>query len=113
MASEADFYIKEGDTSPNIRAQLLDDDGSPAQVTQSSQVKFKMKPVGGQSFKIDDTGTITDVDNAYVRYAWVGSDTDTAGYYNAVFEVDYNGDGNYDETFPNSQYIVVRIDEAL
>lgn len=113
MASGADFYIKEGDTSPNIRVQLLDDDGTPAAVTQSSQVKFTMTPVGEDSSTIDASGTITDTDNAYARYAWVGSDTDTSGYYNAVFKVDYNGDGNYDETFPNSQYIVVRVDEAL
>lgn len=113
MANEADFYIKEGDTSPNIRVQLLDDDGTPAQLTQSSQVNFKMKAVGGQSFKIDSAATVTDVGNAHVRYAWTGGDTDSTGYYNAVFEVDYNGDGNYDETFPNNQYIVVKIDEPL
>jgi len=112
MASEADFYIKEGDTSPEIQAQLLEDDGSPVDLTGDA-VSFKMKEVGGDTLKVDGSATIDNESEGRVSYSWVSADTDTAGYYNAVFAVDYGSTGSDDETFPNSQYIVVRVDEGL
>lgn len=112
MASEADFYIKEGDTSPEIQAQLLEDDGSPVDLTGSA-VSFKMKEVGGDSLAVDASATIDDESEGRVSYSWSSGDTDAAGYYNAVFAVDYGSTGSDDETFPNSQYIVVRVDEGL
>lgn len=112
MANEADFYIKEGDTSPAIRVQLLEDDGSVVDLS-SDTVTFKMAEVGSDTLKVDATATIDTASEGKVSYSWSGSDTDTAGYYNAVFEVDEGGTGTVDETFPNSQYIVVRVDEAL
>lgn len=112
MASEADFYIKQGDTSPPIRAILVDDDETAKDLT-GDDVKFMMEPVGGDTKTIDASATIDDESTGKVSYSWDSADTDTAGYYNAVFRVDYGSTGTFDETFPNSQYIVVRVDEAL
>jgi hypothetical protein len=112
MASEADFYIKQDDTSEPLRAQLLDSDGNPKDLT-GDDVKFKMKPVGGDTFTVDASATIDSASDGEVSYSWSDGDTETAGYYNAVFRVDYDSTGTFDETFPNSQYIVVRVDEAL
>lgn len=112
MSSEADFYIKQGDTSPSIQAQLLDDTGQPVDLTGAS-VSFIMKSVGGDTTVVDGGATIDSASDGEVSYAWGGTDTETAGYYNAVFRVDYNSSGTDDETFPNTQYIVVKVDESL
>jgi len=112
MASEADFYIKEGDTSEPLQAQLLDSLGDAKDLT-GDDVKFQMKEVGGDTMKVDASATIDDASTGKVSYSWNSSDTDSAGYYNAIFRVDYGTTGTFDESFPNSQYIVVRVDEGL
>jgi len=112
MASEADFYIKQGDISEPLRVQLLDSAGDPKDLT-GDDVKFQMKPVGGDTVTVDTTATVDSASDGMVSYSWSSGDTDTSGYYNAVFRVDYGSTGTFGETFPNSQYIVVRVDEGL
>lgn len=112
MASEADFYIKQDDTAEPLRAQLLDSAGDPKDLT-GDDVKFMMEEVGGDTKKVDASATADNASTGEVSYSWSASDTDTAGYYNGVFRVDYGSTGTFDETFPNSQYIVVRVDEGL
>lgn len=112
MANEADFYIKEGDLSPSLRAQLQQDDGTPVDLSDSA-VKFQMKEVGADTIAVDAAATIDTASDGEVSYNWSSGDTDSAGYYNAVFAVDYGSTGDYTETFPNDQYIVVKIDEPL
>lgn len=98
MASEADFYIKEGDTSPPILAQLLNDDGSPVDLTDAL-VNVKLEEVGGDSYTVDASGIIGEPSNGKARYEWSDGDTSTAGYYNTVFEVQYDAVTNVaDET---------------
>lgn len=112
MANEADFYIKEGDLSPPLRVELLEDDGTPVNLTGSA-VKFQMKPVGGDTMTVDAAATIDSASDGHVSYNWSDGDTDETAYYNAVFAVDYGTTGDYTETFPNDQYIVVKVDEPL
>lgn len=112
MSNETDFFIKEGDTSPPIRARLLEDDGTPVPL-DGAVVHFKMKPVGGDTLTVDSTATIDTASDGDVSYGWSSGDTDDPGYYNAVFAVDYDGGGEIDETFPNEQYVTVKIDEGI
>lgn len=90
MANEADFYIKEGDTSPPIRVQLLEDDGATPSL-DTALVRYRAKEVGADSVSTDSRAIVEDTDKAHVRYEWESSDTESAGYYNAVFAVDYDG----------------------
>jgi hypothetical protein len=89
MASEADFYIKEGDTSPPIRVQLLEDDGSSVNLTDAL-VNVKLEEVGGDSYLVNSPGIISAPSDGMARYEWADGDTSAAGYYNAVFEVEYD-----------------------
>lgn len=113
---EADFFLKQGNTSPAIEAQLLDNDEEPIDLNGAT-VKFAMRLAGGSSNTVDDFATISNPDDGIVQYPWSDGDTDEVGTYNAEFEVDYSGgtgvnfDG--DEDFPNEGYITIRIDETL
>lgn len=90
MASEADFYIKEGDTSPPLRAQLREDDGTPVDCT-GALVRFRMTAVGGDTLITDARATITSPTDGHIRYDWQSDDTDETAYYNGVVVVDYDG----------------------
>lgn len=113
---EADFFLKEGNTSPAIEAQLLDNDENPVDLNGAT-VRFVMRKTGSGTNKVDSSATISDPDNGIVQYGWSDGDTDEVGTYNAEWEVDYSGGtgSNFDadEDFPNEGYITVRIDESL
>jgi len=98
------FYIKQGDTSPAIQYAL-----SPASVIlTAATVVFNMRAVGGTVKISREAATITTATGTpTVQYNWTADDTDTAGLFQAEFEVTYS-DGTI-ETFPNASYIQVNI----
>jgi|AntDeeMinimDraft_5_1070356.scaffolds.fasta_scaffold02199_11 hypothetical protein len=103
----AEFYIKAGDTLPNIRGELLDDDGNPADVSGST-ITFNLEKRNGANVLTESASTVNGGQDGVVEYDWTPGDTDTPGAYRAEFVVDYgNGDK---ETFPNRDYIDVFID---
>jgi hypothetical protein len=100
------FYIKQNDTSPAMLATLQDAQGSGVDITGAS-VRFHMRPIGSAHVTVDAAATIVDAESGDVRYDWQADDTDTAGSYQAEFEVTY-ADASI-ETFPNNDYIRVDI----
>lgn len=130
MSNEADFYINKGDTSDPLEVTLRDDQNNTVDLSNAS-VKFQMAQVGASSLKVDsneaadglssatdgDGVDIDDATNGDVTYHWDASDTDTAGYFNAYFLVDYSGGTgngfNADQTFPNENYLVIKVDDDL
>jgi hypothetical protein len=123
--NEVDFYIAVDDTSDPLEVRLKSDDGSIIDLTGAS-VSFKMKQVGSDTTKVDadpiaeGSGSTTgivfdDASNGDVTYAWQSGDTDTAGYYNARFYVDYDGDTgsdfDADQSFPNVDYLTIKVDD--
>lgn len=104
------FHIKKGDTQPAIKHQLQDDTGTAVDISGGS-VRFHLKKVGASSLKVDAAATIDDGANGKVSYSWSSGDTDTAGSYEAEWEVTYSGGGI--ETFPNDEDIPVKIEEDL
>lgn len=99
------FYVKQNDTSPAMLATLQDAEGNAVNLTGAT-VRFHMRSVGGNPV-VDAAATIVTPLSGIVRYNWVAADTDTAGTYQAEFEVTY-ADASI-ETFPNDGYIVVQI----
>ena len=98
------FYLKRGDTSPSLIYAL-----DPATVDLTgATVRFNMRLKSGAT-KITRAAAVivTAVGTPTVRYNWQAADTDTAGFYEAEFEVTYAGGAV--ETFPNSDYIPVNI----
>lgn len=102
--------IKQNDTSPSIQTQFLDGDGLPVDITGNLGVSFHMRDAAG-TVKIDTAATVVTAASGIVRYDWLAADTDTAGTFQAEFEVTYS-DGKI-ETFPNASYIEVVITDDI
>lgn len=99
------FRIKQNDTSPELEAALSDATGTAINLNGAS-VRFHMRRAGGPVV-VDAAATIVTAAAGLVRYVWTAGNTNTAGSYQAEFEVTY-GDGSI-ETFPNSSNIQVDI----
>lgn len=100
------FKIKENDTTPSLRASLLDGSGDPVDLIGTT-VRFYMRLIGSSTVAIDAVASVISEPGGIVQYDWVDGDTADVGSYQAEFEVTY-ADGNI-ETFPNANYIGVEI----
>lgn len=106
----ASFIIKKNDLSPSIQTTLLDGNDEPVDITGNLGVRFHMKDADGL-IVIDQAATVVDALGGVVKYDWVAADTDVAGAFEAEFEVTYAD--SKPETFPNSGYIAIQMDEDI
>lgn len=100
------FYIKQNDTVPSIRATLQNGNGDPVDLINAT-VRFHMRPIGGNSAKVDAEAVVISAASGIVQYNWDAANTDAVGTYHAEFEVTYPD--STIETFPNDGYITVQI----
>jgi len=91
-------YRKVGDTSPTLDIICKDSDGNVVQVIGAT-VQFHLRLCGSASLVIDAAGSVVDGATGHIRYTPQVGDFDTAGFYEAEYEVTYS-DGSI-ETFPN------------
>lgn len=98
------FYIKTGDTAPSVEATLRVE-GSVLDLTNATSVRFKM------SNGLDEAAVIVDAAGGKVRYDWGSGQTDTAGTFDAEFEIAWTGGGV--QTVPSKGYLKVYIAEDL
>lgn len=101
------FAIKRNDRLPVVRATLLRDDGSVADLTTATEVRFKI----GAPLNINGSCDIITRAAGIVEYPWGATDTAAAGNHRAEFEVLWSSGKK--ETFPNDGYLVVQIYEDL
>lgn len=90
-------FVKQNDTTPNVRAVIYTVTGDPAVASvvnlTGATVKFIMRQSGVAAAKVDTTATVVVAADGTVQYEWVAADTDTAGDYLGEFEVtDSSGD---------------------
>lgn len=110
------FYIKQGDTYPPIRCILRDAEDNIVPLTGAT-VQFHMSKIVGRSIrvKVDQPAVIVDDVGGEVYYGnpWAAADTNTAGDYQAEWEVTF-ADSSV-ETFPNNDrnQLVVRIAKQM
>ncbi len=103
------FSIKQNDTSPTLRANIQDYEGTNIDITGAS-VRLHIKEVGGSTLVIKDM-TILDQETGLVQYDWVTGDTSQAGNFNAELQVTY-ADGEI-ETYPNNGYFTITVTAEL
>lgn len=107
----ATFNLKEGDTSPDLKFFLQDGVGNSIGIENFNEVRFLMRGRRQTGLVVDeDTSgnvSVPDPANGEIRYEWKPADTSNAGNYYAEFEVEFV-DGNI-ETFPNTDWIFIRI----
>tara|TARA_R110001606_G_scaffold10855_1_gene46910 strand:- start:468 stop:794 length:327 start_codon:yes stop_codon:yes gene_type:complete len=104
-----DFYIKQNDSSPTIRASLKGAGGTSINLSTAT-VSFRMQKSSGDNV-VQGSAQIFDATEGIVQYSWVAGNTSVSGIYLAEFEVTY-ADGRV-ESFPNVGYIQVNIKPEL
>jgi len=116
MGHTADFTIRKGDTSPTLEARLLRDE-APIPNVRDATVAFEMQHTRTDE-RVRGLCTVIDDADAHVGYIWNEGDTDTVGYYDAVFKVDYDIPESLaaldaDETFPSDDFLRIEVTETL
>jgi hypothetical protein len=111
------FTMKRNDTRPKFKSRLTQADPLAPEtqisvdLTAATAVKFIMREESSVgSAKVNAAAVITDAANGRVEYTWTTGDTDTAGTYNAEWEVSWGGDK---QTFPSEGYLVVIVEDDL
>lgn len=109
----ADIYIKRNDREPSVNAVLWcgTDTASVTSALTGATLKFIMRPRGSVTPKVNAVASIISPANRTVRYDWAAGDTDTAGTFDAEFEVTTAAGKKY--TFPNGKHLEVQIAEDL
>jgi hypothetical protein len=102
-----DWILKRGDTRPPLTAQLVDDNGA-IDLTSLTSVKLLMKL--GQTV-VSAPVTVVDALTGRVQCTWLPAHTNTAGVYNAEFEITWSDGGI--ETIPNDSYFTIEIFQDL
>jgi hypothetical protein len=91
MSEHLIFWI--GNRNPSITETIKNDDGSAHDLTGQT-VKFRMRPVGSATLKVDAAATVVSAAAGTVRYDWAAADVDTAGQYLVWWQVTTTAGGN-------------------
>jgi hypothetical protein len=102
----ADFVIKAHDQLPSIQAALTTATGA-VDLTGATGVSFIMQPLAGGAAKVNAAAVIVNATGGIVRYDWATGDTNTAGSYQAEWQVIWSG--NRKQTFPTLGYHTVDV----
>jgi hypothetical protein len=108
-----DFVLKKGDLLPIIIRTLKDAAGAAVDLTGTT-CKFIMRRVGAATAKVNAAAVVDAnqvANKGKVSYTWVAADVDTAGVYEAEWQVTFSG--AKPETFPNDGYLVIKIADEL
>lgn len=104
------FYIKQGDTSPLLRAVLKDAAGTAVDLTGAT-VRFTLRSPAGVVVVNRAAASVITAASGIVEYVWQTGDTANAGINQAEFEVTYSDLSI--ETFPNFGHFRVQISKQL
>lgn len=105
------FSIKRGDTSPSLKTFLRNPDGEKEDLNSIQSLKFKMQDPSTEEVIVNSSANVMNADEGKVSYSWTSSDTAEAGHFIGEFEVTWSTGKT--ETFPNTEYIDIYINEDL
>lgn len=105
------FYIRQGDTKPDLRRTLLDEDGVAVDLTTATAVVFNLRGPDGTVVIDNAAAELTTPAAGIVTYEWAVGDTADAGTFTGEFEVTWTGGGV--QSFPQPEYLEVVITEQV
>lgn len=103
------FLIKQNDTSPTVKAILLNSKKKPIDLNGSTVYFILKHETAG--IVVNSPCNIINLKKAIVVYEWANNDTSHEGTHFAEFKVNYP-DGTT-ETFPNDDYLKIRVTSRL
>ena len=92
-----DFVIGKGALLPVVPGTFTAN-GAVVDLSAAT-VRFQMRKTGGGE-KVDAAATILSGTDGTVQYAWTGTDTNTPGWYEGVFEATVNSKKLYSPSRP-------------
>lgn len=96
----ADLVVTQGDNKPDVTATLRDKlTGAVLNLSNVTQVFFRMRKADDKRWTINAAGTITDAPNGRVRYSWGANDLANDGDFEAYWHLVYN-DATKQSTVP-------------
>jgi hypothetical protein len=97
----SDLNLVAGDTAPSLFGTLTDPaTGEPFNLTDAT-VRFQMRLLTAGRWTVDsDAEVVGDPTAGDVRYDWIDGDTDTAGEYEARWQITYTSGGEVTHTVP-------------
>ena len=108
------FKVKQGDLVPALTATLMQAVGTaaavPIDLTTATGVKFAMRNRTLGTIKVDAACTIVSAIAGTVKYTWVGTDTDTIGFYDAEFQITWPAGK---QTVPGGGYDTIQIGDDI
>ncbi len=104
-----DFTIRKGALLPYLDAIVKDSDGNAVNLSGAQSIIFAMRPISTRTV-ITGAAEIVDEEAGEVRYAWNTGDTNTQGYMDCVFRVQFS---NGYMTFPSNDYLIVNVTDNL
>jgi len=105
----ANFYIKAGDTDPDMVAILKDPNGAAYDLTSASVMLHMSRK---NRVKINSEATVTDSASGTVTYSWAVGDTDLAGPWDIEWQITWADTGEI-VTVPNDGHDTVEITKQL
>jgi len=108
---EYDFVIKKGDTGPPLMVQCIDSNGTPVDLTGSSNLTFRMRNKRTGIIETSAVAEYLEIANGKVQYSWTTNDTDNADEYEGEFNVTLSNGQVI--SFPNNTYIKINIYESV
>lgn len=105
------FAIKQDDLLPEPQVTLYDALGAVVDLTTAVSVQFLMRNADTLAVKVNAAATVVTPTAGVVKYVWAGTDTDTAGSYQAEWEVTWSGSRK--QTFPTKGFDTVVVYEDV
>jgi len=102
----SDFSLKAHDRLPPIKAVISGGGGQPLDLTGAT-VTFIMRNKTGGTPKVNSAAVLVDAAAGSVRYDWAEGDTDTAGSYQAEWQITW-ADGKQ-QTAPTLTYHTIDV----
>lgn len=102
--------LKKGDTDPDLRIRLFEDDNDTMDVTGFTPT-LRIRNTATDNIKVNTTATVADARNGILSYSWSAGDTDEAGLYEAEVSLD-DGSGTV-ITFPNDSMFNLQVSEII
>jgi hypothetical protein len=104
------FQIKKGDTSPALKAKLINPDGSPAALSLAEEVEFYLNdPKDNEKISDDLDGNVSilNASDGQVQYQWKDGQTDNVGQKEAEFVVTF--ENGTVQSYPNNGFLYINI----